>query len=419
MTSAASSKTGSILFALALTHALVVAQEVQAQSASANGSQSSSSLDLISWFIFFGLIGSVIYFVVTYMRPENVALRKFNESVKQKNFTEALNHCEEGLIRDPNSVNLLVNASAMCIPLKEFEKTLHYCDRGLALTPGNVNLLCNRSAANNNLSRFREAEQDATKAIAIDSKLQPAYLNRAFAYLVQRKYKEAVEDCSQAQSMNMLDVDIIHAEALNSMNRFDEAMKICQSAMNRMESQSADADLSGLYVTRGNIYHGMRKSKEAIADFDEAIRINPRCEPAYVNRSGSYLMLGDIKKAQDELDNLNRMKISESLRAYPMYTQIRVYIKQNQWDKARKEASMALEKYPESPIVNAMVAFLNLHDQKLELALEHINKAIGLDSFSREAHYIRHQIYDALNEKDKAQTDKKIATDFGYVPYLS
>ncbi|MBP7860051.1 hypothetical protein KA183_00090 [bacterium] len=418
MTSAASSQTRSILFALALTHALVVAQAVHAQSASTSNSDFSSSLDLISWFIFFGLIGSVIYYVVTYMRPENVALRKFNESVKQKNFTEALNHCEEGLIRDPNSVNLLVNASAMCIPLKEFEKTLHYCDRGLALTPRNVNLLCNRSAANNNLSRFVEAEQDATKAIAIDSKLQPAYLNRAFAYLVQRKYKEAVADCNQAQSINMLDVDIIHAEALNSMNRFDEAMKICQSAMSRMESQSADADLSGLYVTRGNINHGMRKSKEAIADFDEAIRINPRCEPAYVNRSGSYLMLGDIKKAQDELDNLNRMKISESLRAYPMYTQIRVYIKQNQWDKAWKEASMALEKYPNSPIVNAMVAFLNLHNQKLELALEHINKTIELDSYSREGHYIRHQIYDAMNEKDKAQADKKIASDFGYVPYL-
>ncbi|QQR57296.1 MAG: hypothetical protein IPG59_20305 [Candidatus Melainabacteria bacterium] len=418
MTSAASSQTRSILFALALTHALVVAQAVHAQSASTSNSDFSSSLDLISWFIFFGLIGSVIYYVVTYMRPENVALRKFNESVKQKNFTEALNHCEEGLIRDPNSVNLLVNASAMCIPLKEFEKTLHYCDRGLALTPRNVNLLCNRSAANNNLSRFAEAEQDATKAISIDSKLQPAYLNRAFAYLVQRKYKEAVADCNQAQSINMLDVDIIHAEALNSMNRFDEAMKICQSAMSRMESQSADADLSGLYVTRGNINHGMRKSKEAIADFDEAIRINPRCEPAYVNRSGSYLMLGDIKKAQDELDNLNRMKISESLRAYPMYTQIRVYIKQNQWDKAWKEASMALEKYPNSPIVNAMVAFLNLHNQKLELALEHINKTIELDSYSREGHYIRHQIYDAMNEKDKAQADKKIASDFGYVPYL-
>ncbi|MCW5823957.1 MAG: tetratricopeptide repeat protein [Cyanobacteria bacterium TGS_CYA1] len=378
-----------------------------------------TSLDFISWFIFFGLTGTTIWLVVTYLRPENVALRKFNEAVKQKDFALALSHCEDGLTRDPNSVNLLVNASAMCIPLKEFEKTLEFCNRGLAITPGNVNLLCNRSAANNNLSRFEEAELDASKAIELDSKQLAAYLNRAFAYLVQRKYKEAVADCNQAQSMNMLDVDIIHAEALNSMNRFDEAMKICQNAMSRMESQSIDADLSGLYVTRGNIYHGMRKPKEAIADFDEAIRINPRCEPAYVNRSGSYLMLGDMKKAQDELDNLNRMKISESLKAYPMYTQIRVYIKQNEWQKAWKVASMALEKYPNSPIVNAMVAFLYLHDNKLKAALDHINKATTLDSFSREAHYIRHQIYDAMNEKDKAESDKKIATDFGYEPYLT
>jgi len=378
-----------------------------------------TSLDFISWFIFFGLTGTIIYLVVTYLRPENVAMRKFEEAVKQKNFSEALSHCEDGLIRDPNSVNLLVNASAMCIPLKEFEKTLHYCNRGLALAPKNVNLLCNRSAANNNLSRFKEAEEDASKAISLDAKLEPAYLNRAFAYLVQRKFSEAVADCNLVKTMNVIDADIIHAEALNSMNRFDQAMKVCQNAISRMESQSADADLSGLLVTRGNIYHGMRKSKEAIADFEEAIRVNPRCEPAYVNRSGSYLMIGDLKKAQDELDNLNRMKISESLRAYPMYTQIRVYIKQNQWEKAWKEASMALEKYPDSPIVNSMVAFLHLHDNKLELALEHINKAVSFDSYSREAHYIRHQIYETMNESEKAAADKKIATDFGYVPYLN
>jgi len=378
-----------------------------------------TSLDFISWFIFFGLTGTTVWLVVTYMRPENVAIRKFEDAVKQKNFNEALRFCEEGLIRDPNSVKLLVNASAICIPLKAFEKTLEYCNRGLALAPDNVKLLCNRSAANNNLSRYDEAEKDANQAISIDSKSQPAYLNRAFSYLVQRKYKEAVGDCTQIHSMNLIDVDIIHAEALNSMNRFDEAMKICQSAMNRTESQSSDADLSGLLVTRGNIHHGMRKSKEAIADFDEAIRINPRCEPAYVNRSGSYLMLGDLKKAQEELDNLNRMKISDSLKAYPMYTQIRVYIKQNNWDKAWKEASMALEKYPSSPIVNAMVAYLNLHDNKLDAALEHINGAIELDPYSREAHYIRHQIYDAMNQKEKAAADLKIAQEYGYVPYLN
>ena len=112
-----------------------------------------TSLDFISWFIFFGLTGTTVWLVVTYMRPENVAIRKFEDAVKQKNFNEALRFCEEGLVRDPNSVKLLVNASAICIPLKAFEKTLEYCNRGLALAPDNVKLLCNRSAANNNLSR--------------------------------------------------------------------------------------------------------------------------------------------------------------------------------------------------------------------------------------------------------------------------
>lgn len=353
------------------------------------------------------------------MKPEGAAIRKFYQAVKEKNFKEALSHCEEGLSKNPNSIELLVNAAAVGIPLKEFEKTLQFCNRGLELEPRNANLLCNRSAANNNLSRHNEAIEDATRAIAIDPKHQASYLNRAFSYLVQRKFPEAVADCKKAESMKLTDVDIIHAEALNSMNRFDEALSVCQKAFERVETQASDVDLSGLYVTRGNIYHGMRKPELAIKDFDEAIKLNPRCEPAYVNRSGSYLINGDVLKAQEELDNLARMKLPENLKAYPQYTQIRVFIKNKQWEKAWKAASMALEKYPDSPIMNSMVAYLHLHDKNYDEALKHINKSIEIDTFSREAHWIRHEIYEATGQAEDAAADKKIAVDFGYVPYLA
>lgn len=357
--------------------------------------------------------------VADYLKPENEAIRKFYVALRDKKFAEALKYCEEGLEKNPKNVTLLGNAAAMGIPLKEFEKTLEYCNRGLELAPRDANLLSNRAAANNNLFRHDEAAEDATKAISINPKLSAAYLNRAFANLVRRKYPEALADCKKVESYKFLDANIIQSEALNSMNRFEEALKVCQKAFDRLESQSPDYDISGLYVTRGNIHHGMRNPELAIKDFEEAIKLNPRCEPAYVNKSGSYLIKGDLEKAQEELDNLARMKLPEGLKAYPLYTQVRVFIKKKEWEKAWKAASMAQEKYPLSPIINAMVAQLHLHDQKYDEALALIEKSIEVDPYSREAHWIRHEIYTAMGEADKAAADKKIAVDSGYVPYLS
>jgi tetratricopeptide (TPR) repeat protein len=60
-----------------------------------------------------------------------------------------------------------------------------------------------------------------------------------------------------------------------------------------------DADA---YNTQGNRYLELRQVKRAIADFDEAIRLDPKYAVAYGNRAIAYKLQGNKAKAISDFE---------------------------------------------------------------------------------------------------------------------
>jgi tetratricopeptide (TPR) repeat protein len=75
---------------------------------------------------------------------------------------------------------------------------------------------------------------------------------------------------------------------------FDEAV--------RLDPQSATAR-----VSRGNLFGDKGENDKAIADYDEAIRMNPKLAPAYSNRGLSWLAKGDTTRALSDFDEAIRL----------------------------------------------------------------------------------------------------------------
>jgi len=70
---------------------------------------------------------------------------------------------------------------------------------------------------------------------------------------------------------------------------------------------SSGPGLALLYFSRGFAYQGKRDYDHAIADFDQAIRLEPNNEPAFLNRGEAYLGKRDYDRAIADYDQAIRL----------------------------------------------------------------------------------------------------------------
>jgi tetratricopeptide (TPR) repeat protein len=83
--------------------------------------------------------------------------------------------------------------------------------------------------------------------------------------------------------------ELRQTETRKAIKNYEEAIQEKAARPNLMD---ADA-----YNTRGNRYLEQRQLKKAIADFDEAVRLDPKYTVAYGNRAIAYKQQGNKTKA--------------------------------------------------------------------------------------------------------------------------
>jgi tetratricopeptide (TPR) repeat protein len=61
------------------------------------------------------------------------------------------------------------------------------------------------------------------------------------------------------------------------------------------------------YTNRGNVWMLKKDYDQAIADYTEAIRLNPKMAEAYNNRGLAWIKKGDVAKAQADLEMAKKL----------------------------------------------------------------------------------------------------------------
>jgi tetratricopeptide (TPR) repeat protein len=77
---------------------------------------------------------------------------------------------------------------------------------------------------------------------------------------------------------------------------WDQGIRSCSQVLTRGNAES-ERNRAVAYVNRGIAYYRKGDYGRAIADFDQAIRIDPKFKPAYDNRSAAYEKKGDRDRA--------------------------------------------------------------------------------------------------------------------------
>jgi tetratricopeptide (TPR) repeat protein len=195
----------------------------------------------------------------------------------------------------------------------KYRDTMSSLDKEAHDNPQSGQAYLRRASAHARVGNYLQAVDDCTKAIAIDSKLVAAYNDRALAYGHLNEDKNAIADLSKAISLSPDKVDLYYNRMLAYSKTGDHgnALQDCRKAMEMKDSLSLFYR-SQLFCMCAQIYEKMGNVVEALNTVNEALRLNPEDEAAYVSRGDIHIKGGNYDQAVPDFSRVIQLNPENS-----------------------------------------------------------------------------------------------------------
>lgn len=199
-----------------------------------------------------------------------------------------------------------------------------------AQTPSSALDLLKRGNTALSAGDWENAVKDFTIAI---------YLNSGYQSVPENSKSADDEDCA-----NIATSDDFNAFAFNNRG-------IAHYRHGDLEKSIADFEralrinprLADAYNNRGNVWHAKGVLEKALPDFDQAIKLNPRHSRAFNNRANLRLSIGDLKGA---INDYNRSIELDSTNATAFANRGLTYLRLGQNKEARLDFDAATKLDP-------------------------------------------------------------------------
>jgi tetratricopeptide (TPR) repeat protein len=249
---------------------------------------------------------------------------------------------------------------------------------------------------------------DLEEAIRIDPKYARAYYKRAELWQKKGDFARATSDLKEAVRHDLKYADSI---CMDDNARSDDVVMACthQVAAGALRGR----DLAKAFRSRGIAWRDKGNVDRAIADYNEAIRIDPKWAAAFVSRALARAAKGD--KAGTIAD------YNEAIRVDPKYAAA-YYNRGN--ERSDNDLDGAIRDYTEAILNNSKYtnAFFNrAHAWNVkgdtDRAIADYTEAIRLRSFDPVAFHNRGKIWGAKGDRVRAISDftEAVRLDPGYV----
>lgn len=234
-----------------------------------------------------------------------------------------------------------------------------------------------------------------------------AFLSLGLTHFESGRYSEAVELLSDAinehkvSSKIMFNIATVHnfrGCSLYFLHEYQAAIADYNEAT-RIEPENA-----GFYRDRAMVFFKLEKYGRAMTDVDQAIGLNPDDALAYMNRGVIHRAMGNIdlaisnyKKAIGVPSNLN-LEI--------------VYFNLGNAHRAKGDSALALQSYGKAIELNPnyaeaynRMAIILMQQRRYQDALKNFNVAIQIRPRKASYYLHRSQVYEKLNNDDRALPD--------------
>jgi tetratricopeptide (TPR) repeat protein len=269
-------------------------------------------------------------------------------------------------------------------------RALEYYNQAVERDQRNPDLFNDRGSTFSVLGDLDKALADFDKAISLKSDYALGHANRAWVLAAKNKHEEAVAEYDMA-----IKLDPSVPERFNDRGYF-------LLRTGQYDRAIAKPGFSMALENRGWAYWLKGDLDKALADFDEAVRLNPDDLNVLTDRSAILDDKGDYDRAIADLDKV-LAKQPDNGRA--LNGRAWAHAQNGDLDKALADSERAVAILPGKANVLHTRAWIYMNKGVLDLALADFDKAIGIDPELAGAYADRGRAFELKGDRDKAIAD--------------
>jgi len=154
------------------------------------------------------------------------------------------------------------------------------------------------------------------------------------------------------------------------------------------------------------VHFKLRRVKDALTDYNQALKLDPNFQQVYNNRGNTYFSIGDYKNALKDFNKVLSFKEgSIELKLDALYNRGNIFLNLQKYEAAIKDYDKVLEVNPSLHFIYANKGNAYAMMQDFEKALAAYDKAIALGKDLGRIYISRGHLYHKMNRTDDAVAD--------------
>ena len=338
-------------------------------------------------------------------------------------YKEAIDDLNEAIRRNPKNGFAYASRAVSLWGLGQTDSVMRDLDEAIRLKPDYDFAYFMRGDFQQKHGDCSKAVEDLTKAVSLYSlKDQQVYLSRSSAYLCQNDLEKALSDLNIVLRLNPNSIEALEQRLRISMQKreFDNFLQDSQKLiqLNPRESER-------YYVIRANLFAQQRLFNAAIQEITNVINQNGEARAiAYALRGLFYV--GSENNSQALADFNQALKLSRESHEYILVYCYRAlyYSETEDFKKSLADLELAfkinIEDKEIEPVLKSLLYFIRAIVQasrkKYEMASADINTAIKLYSDNSFYYLTRAEIYKKLGKFREAAEDERKMQELNQQP---
>ncbi|WP_392533669.1 tetratricopeptide repeat protein [Nostoc sp. C117] len=209
----------------------------------------------------------------------------------QKN-TESVAAFQQAIKLKPDFYEAYFALSSRLYRQKKYPEALAFLEKAIKIKPDSDEAWSIKSDMLSELKKYPEALAAVDKAIEYNSEEVSLYVRRGFLLRYLNRYPEALASITKAIEMKPLSNYYIERGIIRTSSKDNQG-----ALADYNQAIKLDPDSANNYLIRGNIRRLAKDKQGAFADYNQAIKLEPDSTDGYIGRGNTRIQLGDFQNA--------------------------------------------------------------------------------------------------------------------------